>query len=391
LSDGATRSADRRVAASRRALRLAVRPDGAAFADWAGAADEVDWDWVVRTARAHKLWALVAARLSTTGVDVAVGGDLPQRVAAARTEAARRGAMSERTLAAVAGAAAAARLPFYVVKGSVLAHRVYGDPHLRRFADVDAIVRQADVPRAEAILSQLGYRPGGIEGIVDATPATAAERAFAETLTRRFDTRHLAAHTWYAPRGSDLLSVDLHWHAAPARLRVDEELLWERTEPIDIGGVRLLTFTPAATILHLVAHATTCLLNGFRLLHLVDVAWAATRFSDHAAETWRLAEAWRVAPHLARVLALVERLLEIELPLLAAGPRRPRPLLETATVESFLLDAAGVDQRSAADRLWREMVWSVSMGCVRRNVGVIASAAWARGRFQLFRRLQRSS
>jgi SAM-dependent methyltransferase len=102
LSDGAIRSADRRVAASRRALRLAVRPDGAAFADWAGAADEVDWDWVVRTARAHKLWALVAARLSTTGVDVAVGGDLPQRVAAARTEAARRGAMSERTLAAVA-------------------------------------------------------------------------------------------------------------------------------------------------------------------------------------------------------------------------------------------------------------------------------------------------
>ena len=112
-------------------------PDGAAFADWAGAADEVDWDWVVRTARAHKLWALVAARLSASGVDVAVGGDLPQRVAAVRTEAARRGAMSERTLAAVADAFAAARLPFYVVKGSVLAHRVYGDPHLRRFADVD--------------------------------------------------------------------------------------------------------------------------------------------------------------------------------------------------------------------------------------------------------------
>jgi hypothetical protein len=60
--------------------------------------------------------------------------------------------MSERTLAAIA-TFAAARLPFYVVKGSVLAHRVYGDPHLRRFADVDPVVRQADMPRAEAILT----------------------------------------------------------------------------------------------------------------------------------------------------------------------------------------------------------------------------------------------
>jgi hypothetical protein len=127
--------------------------------------------------------------------------------------------------------------------------------------------------------------------------------------------------------------------------------------------VRLLTFTPAATILHLVAHATTCLLNGFRLLHLVDVAWAApasatTRRrrgdSPRPGASPRISRAcWRWSSACSRSSCRSGR-----------RPRRPRPLFGTATVESFLLDAAGVDQRSAADRLWREIVWSVSMGCV---------------------------
>ncbi len=387
-----TRTTEQRAAASRRALRLAVRPDGSDFADWARAhTGEVDWPWVVATAKAHKLAALLAARLTACGLDATLEGDLPQRITAARTDAARRGGMAERTLAVLADACAMETLPFYVVKGSVLAHRVYGDPQLRRFADVDVVVREADVPRTEALLTRLGYRPSGVEGIVAATPANDAERALAQTLTRRFNTRHLAAHTWRAPRGSEMLSVDLHWHASPHRLRVDEEQLWVQTEPIDIGGTRLLTLTPAATILHLVAHATTCLLNGFRLLHLVDVAWASTRFANQATATWRLADEWRVAPHLARVLAMIERLLEINLPLAGGAIPRPRRLLDAATTESFLLGAAGLDQRPAPDRLWRELLWSASMGSVRRNVGVIGGAAWARARFALFRATARKS
>ena len=381
-------------AANRQALRLAVRPDGSAFAAWARAhAGAVDWPWVLGAAEAHKLAALLAARLAGAGIDTSLDARLRRRLFMARVEAARRAGMAERTLATVAAALDAGDLPFFVVKGSVLARQVYGDPHLRRFADVDVVVRHADVPRAEALLAQLGYRAGGAEGLLATRLTGDAEHARAQVLTRDFDRRHLAAHTWYAPADRDLLSIDLHWHVSPARLRVDEARLWDQTVAVDIAGTTVRTFAPAAMLIHLAAHATTCLLNGFRLLHLVDVAWAATRFADQAAATWQLAAEWRVAPHLAQVLAMAERLLEIELPL-AAGPGAPRPARpwsEAATTEAFLLDAAHLARRSPASRLWREAVWSVAMGCVRRNVTVVCAASLARARFRSFRRQQRSS
>ncbi|MEO8605419.1 MAG: nucleotidyltransferase family protein, partial [bacterium] len=294
---------------------------------------------------------------------------------------------AERTLAALAAAFAAARLPFFVVKGSVLAHQVYDDPHWRRFADLDAVVGLADVPRAEVALAPLGYRSGADVQLLAAAPASDAERAMAIALSRRFEMRRLAALNLPAPPGGELLSVDLHWRVTPTRLRVGEAQLWEQTVPLRIAGTTVLTFTPAATLIHLAAHATTCLLNGFRLLHLVDVAWAATRFADHAAATWRLADEWRVAAHLALVLDTAQRMLQIDLPLAGARrpSRRPRPWVDVATREAFLLDAATLPQRSAAVRLWRELVWSVAMGCLRRNVAVVAAAVWVRARFRFFR------
>jgi hypothetical protein len=375
-------------AASRRALWLALRPDGGDFAAWARArASAVHWPWVLRNAEAHKLAPLLAARLAEAGVDASLDAGLRRRLFLARAEAAQRAATAERTLAVVAAACADAGVPFFVVKGSVLAHQVYGDPHLRRFADVDVVVHRADVPRAETALAALGYQPGGVAGLLAARPATDAERARAQALTREFDRRHLAAHTWGAPPGTDLLSIDLHWHVSPARLRVDERHVWEQTVPITLAGTAARTLTPAATIIHLAAHAATCLLNGFRLLHLVDVAWAATRFADQGAATWALAARWRVAPFLAQVLAIAERLLASELPLAAApgAPRPSRPWIAAATSETFLLDAAALARRPLAARLWREAAWSVTTGSVRRNVGVVCAASLARARFRCFR------
>ena len=376
---------DDRAAANRRALLLAARPDAGAFTAWARAhAAEADWRWLLRTSRAHKLAALLAARLDAAGVGDALDAETRQRFADAGSEAVQRAATAERTIATVGEAFAAVGVPMFVVKGSVLSHLVYGDPRLRRFADVDAVVRAADVPRAEAVLRELDYLPGGVEGILATAPAGDAERAFAVELVRRFDDRHLAAHTWYAP-GGGRLSIDLHWHIAPARLHIAEDAYWKETAPVALGSAAALTLTPPATLIHLAAHATTCLLNGFRLLHLVDVAWAATRFAEHAAATWRLAEQWRVAPHLAQVLAMAARLLEIELPLAAAGPRYAHPLAPVATAEPFLFHATTLTTRSAADRLWRELAWAAAMGCMQRNVGVIGGASWARARFRLFR------
>jgi hypothetical protein len=44
-----------------------------------------------------------------------------------------------------------------VVKGPVLSLRAYDEPTVRRYSDLDLIVRQRDIPRAAEVLAQIGY------------------------------------------------------------------------------------------------------------------------------------------------------------------------------------------------------------------------------------------
>ncbi|MEO8755379.1 MAG: hypothetical protein ABI624_22175, partial [Casimicrobiaceae bacterium] len=84
----------RGTAPSRQALRLALRPDGGAFAAWAPAHIEaVDWHWVLRCAQAHKVAPLLAARVRGCGLDAALDAGLPRRLLAVRIEATQRAEM----------------------------------------------------------------------------------------------------------------------------------------------------------------------------------------------------------------------------------------------------------------------------------------------------------
>lgn len=361
-------------------LLLSLRPDGSEFARWVqahGAA--ADWGWLLRRAEQHKVAALLAERLAGCDLDRAV----LRRLAIIRLEATRRAAAAERTLARLGEAFAAAALPFFVVKGSVLAHQIYGDPRRRRFADVDVVVHRADVAQAERTLRALGHRPGGFAAIVAARPRTATQRHLASGLTRRFEARHLGAFTWQAPAGGGLLSVDLHWQLSPDRLPRDEDRLWQQTVPLTVAGTPVLTLGPAATVLHLAAHATTCLLNGFRLLHLADVGWAAHHFAAHSAAVWALAEQWRLTSHLATVFALVEERLGIAVPMADSGPRRRAPALVS---EAMLVEVPDLAALPAYRRIGPELSWAIGMRCLRRSVRISTAAAIARLRFRLHRR-----
>ncbi|MGH7786656.1 MAG: nucleotidyltransferase family protein [Candidatus Binatia bacterium] len=380
------RQRDDVLAAARRGLLLALHPDPTRFADWVRAHGEgLDWAWIVRTAGAHKVAALLAARVEASGVGEIVGATLGAQLADVRRDAAARAALAEHTLARIAATFGAAAIPFFVVKGSLLSHRVYGDARLRRFADVDVVVHRVDVARAEAALTTLGYYPGGIEEILAVPPKLAADQARAQELTRRFHARQLAAFSWYPPRGNTLLPVDLHWHVAPARLRVSEAALWSETTATRLDQTELLTFTPAATLVHLAAHATTSLFSGFRLMHLCDVGWAAGAFSAHEPALWQLAERWRVRQHMMRVFALVEGVLEIEMPSPPLARHRGDRGVAAAAGARFLLDAPSSKTWPLRRRLWPELRWGVAMRSMRRNVAITAAVSWARLRFKLAR------
>lgn len=364
---------------SRRALVLSLHPDSSAFRRWVGLhASAIDWPWVLRRAQAHKVAALLAARVEECGLMTSLDADVGKRLREVRQEARARGQVAHRTLQRLAELFGDAGIPFFVIKGSVLAEHVYGDASLRRFADVDLVTEREMLGQAEALLRSLGYRFGQVEELLAASPKDRIESQAAEALTRRFYERFQYELPFDAPRGGDprgggLLPVDLHWQVAPAfRLKVGAQQLWEQTVPVVVAGTRITTFNPAATLLHLAVHASTCALAGFRLLHLCDVAWAATRWNDQADGLWALAETWGVTTHLGDVLETVERGLGIPIPSpLRRGARRQtllRPSLRQVATEAFLVEAGRDSDWSTLRRVWAEVVWNVAMGCLRWNV-----------------------
>jgi hypothetical protein len=58
-------------------------------------------------------------------------------------------------------------------KGPILAQSVYGDIRFREFSDLDVLVHESDVPKAEQILIASGYQPDfpdGLRACVAASP-----------------------------------------------------------------------------------------------------------------------------------------------------------------------------------------------------------------------------
>lgn len=372
---------DRRQEATHRLLRLGLRPDGAAFAAAAATAD-VDWTALLDLAQAHKVEALIAGRAADAGIVPALAPELRTRIADARQAASERASLASETLRTLAAAFGDAGVPYFVVKGSVLAHEVYGAADRRRFADIDVVVRGSDVGRAETALEKLGYRFG--VWMIAREHLTAREHAVAERLARRFAARHIAAHDWGAPASRGLLSVDLHWQLAPDRLPLDEASLWQQVRLVHLDGIDVPTLTPAAALLHLAAHATRHFLANFRLLHLCDLAWAAHRYAAALPATWALAEDWRMRAHLRRVFAMTEDVLEIPMPRLGgAGAAQAR----RAVVDLDMLFAApGYARAGLRTRLAPELRWALAMRSLHVNVPAFVAVTVARARLQRERR-----
>ena len=173
-----------------------------------------------------------------------------------------------------------------VLKGAFLAEAVYGDVALRQMNDVDLMVPRAELPRAHAVLLDLGrghQRPEDIES--------------------RF---RRSAGLWL-PVGA---GVDLCWtiDVPGGRSRLDSTVLWDRARPATIAGVEVLALSPEDLLLHLCLHASHRhgLTAGLR--PLCDIAETTQHFHDevdwaqvgHSAREWRASRYVGLTLHLAR-------------------------------------------------------------------------------------------
>jgi hypothetical protein len=167
-------------------------------------------------------------------------------------------------------------------KGPALAVAGYGDLSLRRFVDLDVIVRERDLARASKLLRGLGYAPQGL--------TREQEAALART-------QHNIAYT----RDGGRLTVELHRDVASkdfADVTLDEGA-WSRAWRVPLLGGTVATLSAEDLLLALCVHGTKHLWE--RLAWVCDVAGL---INSHAELDWRAVFERARAAHVERMLLL---------------------------------------------------------------------------------------
>jgi hypothetical protein len=220
----------------------------------------VDWKYLIRTAHAHGMapllyWHLNSARKEA--IPIAVVDYLREHFQANSLHNLSLTGELLRLLK-VFGAHEIPTVPY---RGPVLAASVYGNLALRRFLDLDIMVRRRDVTKAKELLTSLGYRPK-------------------YRLTRVQEAALLRSrHEYIFVRGDGEITVELHWEITEHfALPLDPERLWGRLKRIPLGDTVVPTLSPEDTLLTLCAHGSKHLWK--RLGWICDVAESVRVFHD---------------------------------------------------------------------------------------------------------------
>lgn len=173
----------------------------------------------------------------------------------------------------------AAHIPVVPIKGAYLAKELYGDIALRSMGDIDLWVPRPQLDAARTVMQTQGYA---------SRPKADRPRALQDALTG--ETQYSKPH---APM------VEIHWNIFPGEwlrhtARIDEQIIWQRTQPLDGDLIRQLS--PEDTVVQLCVHvAVNHQMSRMGLRTLLDLEFArrAWRIDWHI--VCRRSRAWRVS------------------------------------------------------------------------------------------------
>lgn len=356
----------------------------------AAATGSVDWDWLIERAMTHRVAALVAARVERCELAPRLTDSMRTRLDDLRGSAAQRAAASQHTLRDLAAALQSRGIPFLLIKGSILAELVYGDPVIRPFFDVDVIIQREALPAAEALLHVWGYRIAAPWPLLGRRRSPPIATDIAQDIARQFYLRVFHNLSYAPARGDQRRPIELHWNIVPrGRLRLREEQLWSRTTTVQVAGVALSTLDAEASLIHLAVHALEAWFHGFKLLHLCDVAWIVARSTARYGDLWELADTWGAAYHLELALRLADRLWSVPAARALLADRRPsawmRAALRLAGAERILVDRNIGPADPWPRRAAVELAWGLAVRGLRAKLGFSLARRVAVGRWRLAR------
>jgi len=213
----------------------------------------IDWDYLFHLARRHSILPLIYRQLQTHASDLVPDDRLVQLKQSYQENVARNLVLTSElmTLLRTFGDAGIESVPF---KGPALALIAYNDLSLRRFVDLDVIVKKEDVFRARDIILQAGYK----------TPKPLNEDQQLVLLRTQ--------HCLQFSRENGRMIFELHWNVASDLFAspVSATDFWRRLIDIEIDGQAVKSFSADDLLFSLCVHGSRHIWE--RLSWICDVA-----------------------------------------------------------------------------------------------------------------------
>ena len=241
------------------------------------ALSERDWERLLALALQHGVAPVVHARLNQRGL-------IPPPVVAAELRrlylaSAARNVRLFHELSTILLALQAAGIQVVLLKGACLAKAVYGDVAMRPMVDLDLWVQRKQLDAARSVMESLGYK----------------SRSYSERPLPLQD-----ALTGETPMFKENMPlVELHWNIFPGEwlrhtTRIDEEVIWRRTVPLEGAGV--LQLSPEDAVIHSCVHlAINHQMSEAGLRTLLDLDLARHKWTIDWQLVAQRARAWRVS------------------------------------------------------------------------------------------------
>jgi hypothetical protein len=197
----------------------------------------IDWDYLLRLARRHRVTALVGRQLEAIDGQ-AVPETVRSELAAHFESNKQRNLFMTAQLSHVLKLLEANGVRAISYKGPALAATAYGSLALREFDDLDLLVSRQDVLRVKGLLMAEGYRP-------KPKLTEAQERWLLDS-----------QHAYVLVRDGGPVFVELHWTISPRYVSriLDPERLWDRVERVTVAGVVVPTLHPEVLLPSLSEH-----------------------------------------------------------------------------------------------------------------------------------------
>ena len=222
------------------------------------AARDVDWEYLFLVARRHAVVPLLYRQLDNHASDL-VPTDQLTRLKRHYLENSARNTLLTAELCRLIDLFAASGIEAVPYKGPLLALFAYENLALRRFVDLDVIVKKTDVLKAREILLDQGY-----------TPTKSLSLTQQELLLR-------TQHNLQFSRDNHRLILELHWEVAPHLFAssVTADKVWSNLMTVDLNGTKIKALAADDLLFSLCVHGSRHLWE--RLSWICDVAELISR------------------------------------------------------------------------------------------------------------------